>query len=260
MYFKFWGVRGSIATPEGDRLKYGGNTTCFEYSDDKGNVIIFDAGSGIRKLGFELIENDNHKKLHMFFTHYHWDHTLGLPFFAPIFHPETDLIMYGARRGDMGIVEALSGQLSKLYFPVSLEKMSAKKEFVDLRPNEIIMIGDNKILIKNLNHPQGCFGYRIENGSKVITICTDNEHLSNRLSDNVLELARNSDLFIYDCNYTPEEYNNGKQGWGHSTFEEGIKHAKEAGVKQFVLCHHDPDHNDDFLDNMVDNAKKKLSL
>ncbi|MFC1725714.1 MBL fold metallo-hydrolase [candidate division KSB1 bacterium] len=257
MHIRFWGVRGSIATPEKNKLKYGGNTTCFEINDDDGNILIFDAGSGIRKLGKELKEN-NDKKLNLFFSHYHWDHTQGLPFFAPMFNPESEIIMHGAKRGNIGTKEALSGQLSRLYFPVPLDKMPAKKDFLDLKHGEIIEIGNNKIHSRNLNHPQGCLGYRIENGDKVITICTDTEHMPGKLSKDILTLAENSDLFIYDCNYTTGEYLKGHQGWGHSTAEEGIKLAKEANVKKFVLCHHDPDHIDDFLDKMVVDAKKQF--
>lgn len=256
MYFKFWGVRGSVATPDKDKLKYGGNTTCFEYSDDLGNTVIFDAGSGIRRLGKTLIQSNNHKKIYLFFTHYHWDHTQGLPFFQPIYRPDTELIMYGAKRGKIGINEALAGQLSRLYFPVSLEKMSATKKFIDLGSNETVKIGNSKIHVRSLNHPQGCLGFKIENGDKVITICTDTEHVEGKLNKNVLFLAENSDLFIYDCHYTPEEYDNGHQGWGHSTYEEGIKIVNEINAKKFVLFHHDPDHNDTFMDEKVRKAKE----
>jgi len=256
MYFKFWGVRGSIATPEKDKLKYGGNTTCFELIDDDGNIIIFDAGSGIRKLGKYLVEKNNHRKINLFFTHYHWDHTQGLPFFAPIYRPDTELIMYGAKRGKMGIKEALGGQLSKLYFPVSLDHMSANKQFIDLQRDEKITIGNNVIYWRNLNHPQGCFGFRIENKNRIIAISTDNEHIPGKISENVSFLAQDSDIFIYDCNYTDEEYQNGHQGWGHSTPQEGIKIAKKAKAKKFVLFHHDPSHPDDFLDKMVNETKK----
>ncbi len=255
MQLKFWGVRGSIATPEAEKLGYGGNTTCLEIRDPEGNILIFDAGTGFRNLGQELLKITTPLELHLFFTHLHLDHTFGIPFFIPIYKPTTDINIYGEPRGGKSFKKILSGQFSKYYSPVSFNIMPSKKTFNDLN-GEPVKIGKTTVTHSELNHPDGCKGYRIENRGKSIVIATDHEHFEDRDNENLIELAEDADILIYDCQYTEDEYNNVTKGWGHSTWYEGVKAAKKAKVKTLAMFHHDPYHNDEFVDNLVKMAKK----
>jgi len=251
---KFWGVRGSIACPSAEHIKYGGNTSCIEINAS-GNRLVFDAGTGIRGLGKEYFNNDV-EHIHILLTHTHWDHINGFPFFVPAYNPKNSLhIMAGHLRGSGGIQNVLASQMDNPMFPVPLSAMQAKMRFEDFEAGMSFDIcEDVHIRTAPLNHPNGATGYRIEHMGYSICYVTDTEHVAGKLDQNILKLIKDADLVIYDSTYTEEEFL-GKIGWGHSTWNEGIKLCREAGAKSLAIFHHDPEHNDDFMDKLGAEAK-----
>lgn len=244
----FWGVRGSIASPGVATVRYGGNTPCVEMQV-AGQRLIFDGGTGIRVLGQSLL-SQMPTSGHLFFTHSHWDHIQGFPFFTPAFVKGNQFSIYGAIAPDGSCVkQRLNDQMRHPNFPVPLQIMGADLKFVDVQLGEPIQIGDITVENAMLNHPGQAIGYRVSWQNYAVAYITDTEHYPDRLDDNVLQLAHNADVMIYDATYTDEEYAT-KIGWGHSTWQEAVKVAKAANVKTLVIFHHDPLHDDDFLDRM----------
>ena len=249
MQITFWGVRGSIPTPGPSTVQVGGNTSCVEVRAGKA-ILIFDGGTGLRLLGKKLM-SEMPITAHMFFSHVHWDHIQGFPFFDPAFVPGNVFHLYGGNNVSRTLGETLAGQMDHPNFPVSLTVMAAKMTFRDLAEGENVEVDDGlggRISITNArgNHPQGVYAFRVDHDSKTFVYATDTEHYEGRLDERLVDLARNADLFVYDSQYTPEEYagsagtGGSKKGWGHSTFEEGVRLAKTAGAKKLVLFHHDP--------------------
>lgn len=260
--FMLWGTRGSIPCPGPATVKYGGNTTCFELNCG-GRRIIIDAGTGIRLLGKKImLEEGNLLDADLFFTHTHMDHIQGLPFFAPLYNPQSDVRLHAGHLD--GITYDLQGIIGTMLmkdpvFPVPSSLIEKACSFNDFECGKVFKLdGEVTIHTAPLNHPNGACGYRIEFQDKVIAICTDTEHFEGRLDDNVLFLAEGADLLIYDSAYTDEEYPNFK-GWGHSTWQEAIKVARAASVKQTLLFHHDPSHDDQKMDEIAKLAQKELS-
>jgi len=256
---RFWGVRGSIACPGPETVRYGGNTPCVEMLVGK-QRLIFDGGTGLRVLGQHLLSQQPVAG-HMFFTHSHWDHIQGFPFFTPAFVPGNRFDIYGAIAPDnTSIKQRLAGQMQHPNFPVPLQIMKADLHFQEIKIGQVINLSDDiRVETALLNHPGEAVGYRVNWQGLAAAYVTDTEHLPDRLDENVLYLARQADVLIYDSTYTDEEYgapNGGKVGWGHSTWQEGVKVAREAGVKRLVIFHHDPLHNDDFLDQIGEQASR----
>ncbi|MBI3037434.1 MBL fold metallo-hydrolase [bacterium] len=268
MFIKFWGVRGSVPVPGKDTIFFGGNTTCMEIRPSDNKLLIIDAGTGIRLLGLELLKSDFGKgrgEAHILFSHTHWDHIQGFPFFMPAYvghrndsnrKPDKScnkLHLYGVSDVDERLEVTLRGQMEHFYFPVDMENLGALIKFHPIQ-DKTIKIGSVFVTAKRLIHPNGVLGFRIQDGNKTLVVATDCEHPSDGTIDsNLLELAKEADVLVYDSQYSPEEYNPSafgasgptKIGWGHSTPLEGAKVAIEAGVKKLVLTHHDPLHNDD---------------
>ncbi len=253
MQITFWGVRGSIPTPGPSSVKVGGNTSCVEVRAGKA-ILIFDGGTGLRLLGKKLLK-EMPLVAHMFFSHVHWDHIQGFPFFEPAFVDGNVFHLYGGKNVSRTLEETLAGQMDHPNFPVHLSAMGARMNFRDLSEGETLMIEDGwgggvRITNASGRHPQGVFAFRAEHERKAFVYATDTEHRAGHLDDKLVELARNADVFVYDAQYTPEEYagtagtGGPKEGWGHSTFEEGARIAKAAGARQLVLFHHDPTQND----------------
>jgi phosphoribosyl 1,2-cyclic phosphodiesterase len=246
----FWGVRGSIACPGAATVKYGGNTPCVEMLVG-GHRLIFDAGTGIYVLGQSLL---SHLPVngHLFFSHSHWDHIQGFPFFSPAFMEGNEFDIYGGViPNGMTIEQRLQEQMMQPNFPVPLQVMGANLRFHNLEYGAQVNLGEVTVRTGLLNHPGEAMGYRVSLQDRAVAYITDTEHFSDRLDKNVLELADRVDVLIYDCMYTDEEYHNpqsGKIGWGHSTWQEGVKLALAANVKKLVIFHHDPSHNDEFMD------------
>lgn len=248
----FWGVRGSIPCPGAETVRYGGNTPCIEMRVG-GQRLIFDGGTGLRVLGQYLL-GQMPVKANLLFTHSHWDHIQGFPFFVPAFIPGNRFHIYGAIAPNGSTIEQrLNDQMLHPNFPVPLQIMAAQLEFHDINIGDVLEFGEVKVNTALLNHPGEAVGYRVSWNGYAAAYVTDTEHLPDRLDDNVLFLAHNADVLIYDATYTDEEYHSprsSKVGWGHSTWQEAVKVAKAANVKRLVIFHHDPLHNDDFLDNV----------
>lgn len=245
-YVKVWGARGSIPTPGPKTLKYGGNTSCLEIRCGN-EIIILDAGTGIRELG-QVLKNNMPLKAHILFSHHHWDHIQGFPFFVPFYGPGNDFNLYAERKTGGTLEQLLSAQMKYPYFPVPIPKSPSTLEFNDIDAGQELAIGDVKVTAFRANHPDGCLTYRVEYNNKVIVYSTDTEHTT-ELDKNLCKAAENADLFIYDCNYTEEEYEI-RKGWGHSTWNEAVKISNEAGAKKLILWHHDPLHSDEFIDDL----------
>lgn len=250
----FWGVRGSIPTPAPENLGYGGNTTCLELRLPNDEVVVIDGGTGARQLGLSLLQrfSRNANDIHFLMTHFHWDHIQGIPFFAPLYSP-ANRVVFHASRPPAEVLDILEGQMTHPYFPVKFELLAAKREFVQIG-KEPLQYGDLTVRSFPLNHPQGATGFRLESGGAVIVHACDHEHGDEKLDRTMREYAEGADVLIYDAQFTPEEYP-AKAGWGHSTWLEGVKVARDAGVKQLILSHHDPSHTDDMLRAMLAEAK-----
>jgi len=271
-YIKFWGVRGSIPTPGPSTSRYGGNTPCVElnYSGDK--FFILDAGSGIRELGQHLLKLGKPVQSHIFISHMHWDHIQGIPFFVPAYIPGNHFIFHGAQEADLTLEDILAEQMNPVNFPVQIDEMSSKFEFEPMYEGNYTFDGI-KVESMYLNHPGYALGYKFYISGKSIIYISDNEpypaHPKVSLdTDNpdeivfvedsnqrLINFAKDVDFFIHDAQYTPEEYKT-KLQWGHSPYDYTVKVALAAKVKNLILFHHDPLHDDAFIDEMIDSAKK----
>jgi len=251
---KFWGVRGSIACPSANHIKYGGNTSCIEVKAGDHRLVL-DAGTGIRGLGKTYLADDV-SHIHILLTHTHWDHINGFPFFVPAYDPRRSVhIMAGHLRGTEGIQNVLAAQMDNPMFPVPLSAMQAKMRFEDFEAGmSFDIFEDVHVRTAPLNHPNGATAYRIEHKGRSICYVTDTEHVPGKLDQNILGLIEGADLVIYDSTYTEDEFPS-KIGWGHSTWNEGIKLCREAGAKSLAIFHHDPEHEDDFMDQLGKDAK-----
>lgn len=217
--------------------------------------IVFDAGTGIRGLGQTYMANDV-QEIHLLLTHTHWDHINGFPFFTPAYVPGYKVhIMAGHLAREGGVQQVLASQMDNPMFPVPLEAMQAEMRFEDFKAGDNLNLWDDvTIRTAALNHPNGATGYRVDYDGKSACYITDTEHVEGQMDQNILALIEGADLVIYDCTYTEAEMP-AHIGWGHSTWNEGVKLCKEAGVKRMAIFHHDPDHDDDFMDRLGEEAK-----
>jgi phosphoribosyl 1,2-cyclic phosphodiesterase len=251
---RFWGVRGSIPCSGHDILKYGGNTSCIEVRCGD-RLIILDGGTGLRELGISLGEEAIDADILL--SHTHYDHILGLPFFAPVYAPQNRFRMW-AGRGDHGksLDQVLRTLMQSPLFPIPVEAFGADMSYLDFDAGEALDMGDG-ILIRTapLNHPNGATGYRIEYGGRAVAYVTDTEHTPGTLDQNIVDLVRGADAMIYDSTYGDAEFPK-YQGWGHSTWEEGVRLCQSADVGKLYIFHHDPSHDDTFLDGVGVEAEK----
>lgn len=278
MKVRFWGVRGSIASPGPSTVRYGGNTTCIEIRTDDNELIIIDAGTGIFPLSQTLLA-ELPVTANVLITHSHWDHIQGLPFFIPNFIPGNLLRLHGAFDpvSGKGVEQVMSVQLQYSYFPVREAEMKARIEYVTLAPEQSIQIGAAKVTPYLMNHPVIDFGYRIEANGKSVFFTGDHEPPTNIyeasedghdeyqsfVNDKAADIRRameGVDVLIADCSYTEKEYP-AKKGWGHGTFQTSIQYAKDAGAKVLFCTHHEPTRSDDALDEvfrqvLIDNPRQ----
>lgn len=255
---KFWGVRGSIATPSPRHIGFGGNTSCIEVKVG-GRTIILDAGTGIRNLGHWLLRRQvSHSDI--FLSHTHWDHINGFPFFSPAFKKDYHFTIHAGHLADSGgIGSALASQMAQPFFPVPIEMMGAKIDAVDFRAGDHFNLTPQiAVRTTRLNHPGGATGYRIEFGGKALCYVTDTEHVPGQPDQNILGLIEGADLVIYDSTYTDKEFEN-HVGWGHSTWQEGVRLCRMAGAGALAIFHHDPDHEDEFMEALEAEARQLWS-
>ncbi|MBM4376439.1 MAG: MBL fold metallo-hydrolase [Deltaproteobacteria bacterium] len=269
MKVTFWGVRGSIATSGPEFAGVGGNTTCVEV-EAEGERLIIDAGTGLRALGSKLATEarllGRPVKATLLFSHLHWDHIQGFPFFGPAFAPTTELDLHGSSEGEVTLEEALRRQMQPPLFPVRLEDMAAKKRFHSIDDGSTFEVGGFRIRTRALEHPQGTLGYRIEHGHRAFCFATDTEHPRDGSVDEALvDLARDVDLFVCDGQYTEAEYEGGdgsgppRRGWGHMTYVAATRAARAAHARRLVLTHHDPAHDDAMIGRIERDAESHFA-
>lgn len=272
MNITFWGVRGSIPVPGPSTVKYGGNTSCVSVIGENGEIIILDGGSGLRNFGNHLLkEKIPHRNINMFFSHVHWDHIQGIPFFKPLFNDHNTISMYGEKKVRTSLESTLKGQQQYPNFPISLEEIGingAQMTFNDLYPGQVIAVSPNiSVSCTKLSHPDGVLCYKIRESVndtvKTLVYATDTEHRS-IIDPRLHSIAMNADVLIYDAQYTPDEYA-GKGGipkfdWGHSTYEVAVDTAVSTHVKQLILFHHDPEHDDSMVDSILEKATQLLNF
>lgn len=271
MLLRFWGTRGSIASPGPSTVRYGGNTSCVEVVTDAGRRFMFDCGTGARALGLNLM---NHAPkpidLTILLSHTHWDHIQGFPFFAPVFEAGNRIMVCGPKGANTSLPEVLAGQMEYTYFPVDLGSLGAKIEYRDLSEGTHDVDGV-RIAVQYLNHPAIALGYRIEaDGMSLLYLCDHEPYweslwrsdaepgkLESILHDGDRRHAafmQNADIVIHDSQYTPDEYP-ARKNWGHSTYTYIAGIAAAANVKRLFLTHHDPTHGDDVLDHIQKSAR-----
>jgi phosphoribosyl 1,2-cyclic phosphodiesterase len=259
----FWGVRGSTPTVDPATWRYGGNTPCLELMAPDGTQFILDCGTGLRMLGnrWAAPNGGENPGTHIFVTHYHWDHIQGIPFFAPLYVENNEFHFYSFRSKFLGrdsLKQVFETQMALPYFPVDLSAMNAKRKFKEVDGGESFTVRENKITARWLNHPQGCLGFRIETPAGIVAYATDNEPGDAKLEENLHELAAGADIFINDAQYTLEQMATTRKGWGHSSWREGVRVAREAGAKTLVLFHHDPDSTDRMVDSLLKQAREEF--
>jgi CheY-like chemotaxis protein len=263
MHIKFWGTRGSIPTPGPTTARYGGNTSCIELRTDDGTLFILDCGTGLRLLGQKLLREPPPIVGNILLSHTHWDHTQGLAFFDPIFQKGNQFTIFAVSGVDRRLPEVMAGQMDYLYFPLALEDLATPITFKEVG-EETFSVGDVQIRTQFLNHTILTLGFRITSGGRTVVYVADHEPFSANLyragvenptpADIIhagdrrhVEFLYEADLVIHDAQYTSDEYP-AKRNWGHSTIDYVLDVAIAAHVKQIFLSHHDPDHDDAFLD------------
>ncbi|MBI4020248.1 MAG: MBL fold metallo-hydrolase [Candidatus Aenigmarchaeota archaeon] len=282
MKIRYWGVRGSVPSPSTEvrgfyTQKYGGNTSCVEVMLP-GHEIILDAGTGIKPLGNELMkrgfapgeDKKGHGELYVLLSHTHWDHIQGFPFFVPAYIEGNKIHVY-AQQKDVEEMkrqmpttrQAMAHQQQFPYFPVPLEGLRATLDFTDVIPGNTIKLDGVTISTAEVNHPNGCIAYRIEYGGKSLAYATDNQPTAvantPNYRSNIIKVANQADILIHDGQYTPEEYDNGKEHWGHSTYEHAVQNAVIANARKLVLFHHEPEYDDRKLDGLANRAHDYLA-
>jgi len=257
MLIRCWGSRGSISVSGKEYIKYGGDTTCIEVVGSSGDLIILDAGTGIRRLGNKLM-HEKHSEINIFFTHSHWDHLSGFPFFKPLYHGHSRIHIRGPRTTQDSIMKIISHTMTPPYFPVELEDINADIEFLTTT-HETIEVGSMTVKTIPLSHTNKGVGYRIEEGGKSFVFLTDNElthkHPSGMERSDYVEFSEGADLLFHDAEYTPKEYGYTK-GWGHSVYVDTLDMAIEAGVKELGLFHHNQDRTDKAIDEINEDCNR----
>jgi phosphoribosyl 1,2-cyclic phosphodiesterase len=256
-----WGARGSVPVSGKDYLRYGGDTACVEVRTKQDSVVIIDAGTGIRRLGNLLLSEDKHDYT-MIFTHVHWDHIMGFPFFRPVFMRNTRIAMLGCPFQLPTFRETISPIMEIPYFPVNIENVKAKITYNDFCPGKL-KIDDMTITAIALSHPNGGMGFRFEEDGRSFVYLTDNElgyrHPGSMKYDDYVAFSKNADILVHDAEYLPEEYTATRKG-GHSSYTDALRLAHEAGAARLGLFHHNQDRTDEALDLIVGDCQKRSLL
>lgn len=252
-----WGARGSIAVSGKQYVKYGGDTTCMEVRSKNNDIIILDAGTGMRRLGNKLIAS-NERDVSILFTHAHWDHLMGFPFFKPIYMKGTVIRMYGCPYAQESVKAMVGNTMVAPYFPVDYGLLQAGITSHTVCEDGFT-IGPLTITSIPLNHPNLGIGYKFVEDGKSFVFLTDNElahkHHGGLDYDDYLRFSEGADLLIHDAEYTSEQYTMTK-GWGHSLYTDALRLAMDAGAKQFGLFHHNQDRTDAAQDEIVDDCRR----
>jgi phosphoribosyl 1,2-cyclic phosphodiesterase len=249
MKIKFWGTRGSIPVPDSRMIRYGGNTTCLEITSGK-SVLIIDAGTGIRKLGEDLARRRIYS-FSIFLTHSHWDHIQGFPFFQPIYAAKTRVRVFGCTSSYQHLRKILQNQMSYEYFPISFSDLKSQISFVNAC-TEGYRINDWHITTIRTNHPAFTLGLKIKSPTGSFVFITDNELMHpnpHTPRDEFVRFCHDATYLIHDAQFTDAEYAT-RKGWGHSTFEQALALARDAGAKNLGFFHHDPNREDDHLSRL----------
>jgi phosphoribosyl 1,2-cyclic phosphodiesterase len=254
---RFWGVRGSIACPGPRTARYGGNTSSLEVRCGE-RMLLFDAGTGLRYLGNSL-QGSGPIDADLFLTHTHFDHVAGLPFFKPFFKPHNRFRLWAGHLAEgMTLRRVLGEFMMSPLFPVPPQVFRARMEYREFKAGDTLHPAEGIALrTAPLNHPDGATGYRVDYGGRSICYLTDTEHVPGAPDRNILGLIAGADLVIYDSMYTDAEYD-AYVGWGHSTWQEGVRLCRAAGAKRLAVFHHDPEHEDDMLDGVAREVEKEL--
>jgi phosphoribosyl 1,2-cyclic phosphodiesterase len=256
-HVRLWGVRGATPTPCAENLGVGGNTTCLEVTAGRALQFIIDAGSGLRALGNRMVAAGEHRReIHILFTHFHWDHLQGLPFFAPLYLPQSRIVLHSARPVEE-LQAVLGGQMQNPYFPMAWCDVPAQLEYRQMAAGPQDM-GGIAVEWFALTHPQGSVGFTLQRGGKKIAFATDHECGAAEVDRGVCDAARGADTLILDAQYTPQESAD-KQGWGHSTWLDAARIAREAAVRQLALFHHDPERDDAAVEKMASDARAEFA-
>ncbi|HEY2804547.1 MAG TPA: MBL fold metallo-hydrolase [Gemmatimonadales bacterium] len=259
----FWGTRGTIPTPGSATARYGGNTACIEVTDGSGNLVILDAGTGIRGLGKRLAGKNGKKGIRadLIISHAHWDHIQGLPYFAPLFMKGNSLKVWGPQQGDVEMETILRQMMHPAVFPVPLDALAATIDVAHVKAEEPIVTPGFTIKAMRVRHPAVTMGYRLERkGGPSIVYVTDDElgpagdyDVGPNWRKRFVDFVGGCDLLIHDAMYTPDEIES-HAGWGHSTYTEAVQLAKEAGARRIALFHHEPEHGDEAMDEVCARA------
>jgi phosphoribosyl 1,2-cyclic phosphodiesterase len=252
VWLKFWGVRGSIPTPGAGTVRVGGNTSCVELRAG-GEHLILDAGSGIRPLGLALAAEKRELNLTLLLTHTHWDHIQGFPFFVPAYQPRNHVRILGYEGALHDLQTTLAGQMENPYFPVTLAQMPGNLVIEELK-SMTFELGPLKLRACRTKHPGVTMGYRIETDAGAICYVPDHESAPGESAGAVGDLITGADVVMLDSQYTAEEYG-AKRGWGHGCLDDVVRVAREAAVKRLFLFHHDPSHDDVFIEKMLARAR-----
>lgn len=280
MKVKFWGTRGSIPTPGNLTVRYGGNTPCLEVRLNNNNLVIFDAGTGIRGLGDELMATGESVRAFIAITHPHWDHIQGFPFFKPAFISGNELTIIGPYSRNVTMRQMMAHLMDKIYFPIQLHELKAAISFIAMK-EESIKVFDATLSSLYVNHPSFALGYRLDVAGRSLVYISDNEPFDREVAvsvknldtavvrkftsgktdpnQRVIDFARGADVFIHDATYTPEEYVN-HVGWGHSHYLFCLKIAHEAAVKKLILFHHDQTHDDETVDALLAKCRREIKM
>lgn len=260
----FWGTRGSIPTPGPQTARYGGNTPCVAVEGAGGHLVILDAGTGIRALGLQLVEKQNGAlRAEILLTHAHWDHIQGLPYFKPFFAAGNAVRIWGSRQGTASLEAILRQQMDPAVFPVPLDALSASLTVQEIAAGEFT-VGEFRVRAMKLRHPGTTLGYRLMPvaGGASLAYVTDNElgpggnyPVPASWRADFVAFLKGVDVLVHDAMYTPAELET-HRGWGHSTYEEAVALAAEADVRRLVLFHHEPEHADATMDELVAAAQK----
>jgi phosphoribosyl 1,2-cyclic phosphodiesterase len=250
-YLRFWGVRGTFPITSASHSRFGGNTSCVELMCGD-HLIIFDAGTGLKVLGDFLLAQQKPIKADILISHTHLDHILGIPFFKPFYASFHQFRLWaGHLQPERLLKKVLSDLMTEPFFPIPIDIFKADIVYNDFMPRDKLYLSNNiTVETAPLNHPNRAIGYRINYKDKSICYVTDTEHQTNEQNEIIIKLIQDADYFIYDATYTDVEFESHRH-WGHSSWQEGYRLAKEANVKNYIIFHHDPDHDDQFMDKIA---------